>query len=106
MTGLWAPSLHEISFAVGINDSGQISGYSEADSGQRRAFLYSNGVMMDLGLPGSIGEHINNSGEVTGAAGHAFRWNNGLTTDLGTLGGLGSFGRAAQTRRRVSGGVA
>ena len=59
------------SAAFGINDSGEITGYSYNPSiGDMSAFLYSGGVMADLGgLPGypfSSGQCINATGEVAG----------------------------------------
>jgi probable HAF family extracellular repeat protein len=90
---------------VGINDSGQVVGYS-ARSGAEHAFLWDavNG-MQDLGtLPGgteSFATGINNSGQVVGRSGiagrfpaHAFLWDatHGMQ-DLGTLPG-GNFSEA------------
>ena len=82
-----------ISEGYGINDSGQVTGYSS------HAFLYSGGVMHDLGtLIGagalSEGDGINASGEVTGWSNafsgrfelvHAFIYSGGRMKDLGTL---------------------
>ena len=56
------------SCANGINDSGQIVGWSNY-SGQYQAFLYSDGVFTDLGTLGrtpSGAEGINNSGQIVG----------------------------------------
>src|SRR4051812_29780224 len=70
--------------ATAMNDSGQVTGYSNAISS--RAFLYSNGQMMNLGTLGgdiSQGYGINNIGQVTGmsftATGseHAFLYTSG-----------------------------
>jgi len=88
----------------GINASGQVAGYGIVgnDYEQTRAFLYSKGVMTDLGtLPGgtiAASSAINDAGQIAGYASvsatptyHAFRYDNGVMTDLGTLGGPNSF---------------
>jgi probable HAF family extracellular repeat protein len=87
--------------ADGINDSGQVVGVSSiAGETADHAFLYSGGVMRDLGtLPGfenSFGNGINDSGQVVGDSleptpdgdeTHAFLYSNGVMSDLGTLSG-------------------
>ena len=77
--------------ATGINDAVQVTGHSvvcDPYCGEH-AFLYSNGQMKDLGAGfGSIGNAINNLGQVTGqAAFGAFLYSNGQIQDLGTLPG-------------------
>lgn len=73
-----------------INKSGQIVGTSA-----NHAFLWSNGVMRDLGALGgsvSMAYSINDSGVVVGQAStaggemHAFVWQNGVMKDLGVAG--------------------
>ena len=88
------------SCAYGINDSGQIVGYSTTASGEyHHACLWSDGVMTDLGTLGgsnSYARGINDSGQVVGDSrtdsgeDHAFLWLDGDMTDLGTLGGSSS----------------
>jgi probable HAF family extracellular repeat protein len=83
------------SFGNAINNNGQVTGVSYAYSDYYyRAFLWSNGVMTDLGTLSdvSISYGINDSGQVTGTSGradgaysHAFLWSNGVMTDLNTL---------------------
>jgi len=77
-----------------VNDSGEVVGGSFG--GEPHAFLYSGGVMTDLGTLGggeSNGLGINNSGEAVGWAltadgsTHAFLHNGKMMIDLGTLGG-------------------
>ena len=78
--------------ANAINNAGQVTGSSE-----QGAFLYSNGIITDLGtLPGtggSVGYGINDAGQVTGSVattgeGHppeAFLYSNGVITSLSAL---------------------
>ena len=85
------------SFALGINNVGQVVGYSSTSFDLHlHAFLYSNRTMTDLGiLPGgdySQACAINDAGQVVGvattsSASHAFLYSNGTMTDLGTLPG-------------------
>ena len=86
-----------VSVATGVNDSGQVVGYSSTQSGAMEAFSYSSGVMTGLGfLPGgtrSWATGINASGQVVGygvnSSGHkeAFLYSGGVMTGLGTLPG-------------------
>jgi probable HAF family extracellular repeat protein len=58
------------SFALGINSSGQVTGFVRtANGGADQAYLYSGGVMTGLGTLGgtqSQGYGINDSGQVVG----------------------------------------
>jgi probable HAF family extracellular repeat protein len=78
----------------GINAAGQVTGMALNADGKERAFLYSSGVMLDLGTlldtptAWSYGFGINDAGQVTGTAdGHAFLYSAGTMIDLGTLRG-------------------
>ena len=83
------------SLANGINDAGQIIGWSHTLGGESHAFLYQNGVMDDLGTLGgseSFAYAINGAGQIVGGADttddllyHAVRWQNDEMLDLGTL---------------------
>ncbi len=89
------------SYAYGVNNSGQVVGYSETASGMPHAFLYSAGNMQDLGTFAggtySLAYGINNLGQVVGysetapSVPHAFLYSAGNMQDLGTLpGGVAS----------------
>ena len=85
-------------YAYGINNLGQIVGQSEVlgTPSTPHAFVYSNGVMTDLGTlgsgafaPTSSGQAINNQGQIAGYTTvsnathiHAFIYSGGVMTDL------------------------
>ena len=85
------------SSAGGMNNVGQVTGYSGLFNGapeaMPHAFSYSNGQMRDLGTLGgsdSFGHAIDNAGQVTGyslttsdLANHAFLYGEGQMRDLG-----------------------
>jgi len=102
--------------ASGINNSGQIIGNSTIGTTQYdNAFLYSGGVMKDLGTLGtsftsfSIATAINDSGQVVGYSSlnngqnHAFLYSGKAMTDLGTLGGQSSEAFAINNSGQVVG---
>jgi probable HAF family extracellular repeat protein len=103
--------------ALGINNKGQVVGWSAADDiGHQHAFLYKDGVMKDLGTLGggsnSWAYSINTSGQVVGyshtSSGeyHAFLYDESATTkmkDLGTLGGTNSSAYAINDSGQVVG---
>jgi probable HAF family extracellular repeat protein len=100
--------------AVAINSSGQVTGYAGTTGNTTsHAFLYSNGVMQDLGTLGgttSEGHAINDSGQVTGNADtdgdiafHAFLYSNNVMQDLGTLGGTASVPFGINSLGQVTG---
>ena len=85
--------------AEGINDAGQVAGWSEA-----RAFRLTGTTFTDLGVPvgfaGSFGSAINDSGQVaghlinaTGSSERIFRYTDGVGMVI--LGGNGAFNRAS-----------
>jgi probable HAF family extracellular repeat protein len=90
LSGAYAPSA-----ATAINNHGDIVGFSAIGLSSEHPFLYSQGLMQDLGtLGGSMGEAraINDAGEITGnsmtisnAEMHAFLYRDGRMIDLGGL---------------------
>jgi probable HAF family extracellular repeat protein len=92
-----------------VNGAGQVVGVSStANNGGNRAFLWSGGVMTDLGVLGlstfnnSEARSVNDLGQVVGVsstaagANHAFLWQNGSMVDLGVIpGGGGTISSAA-----------
>ena len=79
---------------TGINNSGEVIGNAQAESGGSQAVVYSNGTLSNLGPPGSYASGINDYGEVVGyssmadGAFHAFVYSGGVLKDLGTFGGV------------------
>jgi probable HAF family extracellular repeat protein len=90
-----------LAFATWINDAGEVVGLSATlDDQFDHAFLWRDGVMTDLGTPGtdpdSQARSINSSGQVVGGSFmsdptgattdlHGFLWENGSIVDLNTL---------------------
>jgi probable HAF family extracellular repeat protein len=81
--------------AWAINNSGEVAGHSNLAGGPRRAFLFSGGVLTDLGTLGgteSGARAINDAGQIAGWAKtsvgstHAFLRTAGAMQDLGTFG--------------------
>ncbi len=102
------------SYGFGINNSGQVTGYSTIVNGSgNHAFLYSSGRLSDLGTLGgssSYGYGINDSAQVVGestitgeSATHAFLYSGAGMSDLGTLGGTSSHGYAINNSGLVTG---
>ncbi len=80
--------------AMSVNFFGNVVGYSYLDSDNRHAFLYSNGLMKDIGSFGgySSATGINNWGIIAGFSSndvfgraHAFIYENGVMEDINPL---------------------
>jgi len=106
------------SYALGLNQVGDVTGYEWANGGVSHAFLWHNGVMSDLGTLGgnySYAYAVNDAGQVVGVSDstetdvngnqlqHAFLWQNGGMTDLGTLGGTTSRAYAINASGQIVG---
>jgi probable HAF family extracellular repeat protein len=103
--------------AWGINNLGEVVGWSYSDGGNGltgvHGFIYSDAAgLVDLTPESDTGyaEDINDAGQVTGyrtASGgvyHAFRWQEGAFADLGVLSGMAhSFGWAINESGQVAG---
>jgi probable HAF family extracellular repeat protein len=100
------------SYALRINEAGQVGGWSENSAGREHAFFWENGVMTDLGTLGGritrFGD-MNEAGQLVGGSWtsseqyHGFLWSHGGMTDLGTLGGPNSFAAAINDAGQVVG---
>ena len=103
------------SFANGVNNRGQVVGWSWTKDRQAHAFLWESGSMRDLGtLAGydtSSARAINDRGQIVGDAtsrssldrARAFLWESETMRDLGTLGGKRSHAVAINNRGQVVG---
>jgi probable HAF family extracellular repeat protein len=106
------------SYAFGINEAGKVVGaasLNESPEGaEEHPFLYSGGVMSDLGTLGGPYAHavdINDADKVVGSSTtnaeaierHAFLYSGGQMEDLGTLGGTSSFATGINEADQVVG---
>jgi probable HAF family extracellular repeat protein len=100
--GIWAPGCEveracADAEAIAINDEGVVVGWSDDSSRLRRAVVWANGELRDLGVyPGEQtgAVAINEALQIAGHHGppygitRGFRWESGAAQDLGTLGGM------------------
>jgi probable HAF family extracellular repeat protein len=110
--------------ALDINNNNEVVGQAYlAGDNVYHAFLYSGGVMTDLGVDGctypsartSWAFRINDSGQIAGQScfslprgptDRAFLYDAGVMTELGTLGGTGSQARGINNLGHVAGSAA
>ncbi len=112
-----APLLGDVSSgATGINDGGEVVGWSEDAFGTRRAFLWQDGTISELLTPPNVvtstANAINDSGIIVGTAEfddgsiHAVAWDNLVFIDLtpaADFGDGGCFGLNTSANRLVGG---
>lgn len=86
---LWDPGINDVglaafgpgySYALKINDSGQVVGSSDSAG----SYVWQNGEATVLGA-GGIATDINNRGQVVGSADVPFLWEDGVVRDLNDL---------------------
>lgn len=102
---------HEFGQGNDLNNRGDAVGFAYAGNlgTNTHAFLYTNGVMADIGTLGggfSYAWGINDNRVVVGEAflpngkTHAFRWENGTMQDLGLLPGTGEYSAATDINNK------
>lgn len=101
------------STATSVNSDGEAVGMAMVNSTNYHAFLYSGGVMTDIGtLGGTVSEatSINDAGMIAGHAStdgtsqtHAFLYNGGVMTDINPFGSSQSYGRDINNQGQVIG---
>jgi probable HAF family extracellular repeat protein len=105
----------EFSFASGINNAGQVIGFSEHSDGSYYAFMGTGGSPTNLGTLGGNSDAlgINNHGQVVGHLsadccsdlGSAFLYSGGTLTDLGRFGRPGSLASGINDSGQIVGWV-
>lgn len=95
----------DFALANGINNRGEIVGYSETSiDDEFHAFLWRNGRMTDLGMVEgqsfSGAEAINDKGVIVGESGGPVVWRNGVPTALRKVPGADDFGNALDVNER------
>ena len=101
--------------ARGLNDLGQVVGWSKDALGRHQAFLWQSNNMAGLGFlsAGTLSDAyaINENGEVTGYSyvsptnWHGFLYISNSLVDIGTLGGPSSWGYAINGQGDITGGA-
>ena len=101
------------SAGYGINNLGQVSGYSDTtNNAAREAVLFSNGAITDLGTLGddpSYGYSVSNIADVTGYSltltedYHAYLYSNGIMHDIPGVNGTSSEGHCINNFDQIAG---
>ncbi len=86
------------SYAYGLSAAALVVGSASTDAGDRQAFLFQDGVLIDLGAPDGFARAnvvaVNDSAHVVGTVTdihqeqYAYLWDDGVWTPLGSHGGL------------------
>lgn len=101
-------------FGTSIGDNGHVVGRFSGEADQYHAFLWRDGVMIDIGSLGgglTLAQGVNDGGMVVGlslsssGAERAFAEYDGVMVDLGTLGGASSVARAVNADGVITGGA-
>jgi probable HAF family extracellular repeat protein len=86
--------------ATGINNAGTIVGNLQNDAGYQNAFVYQNGVVLNLGTPSgqhSFAQGINNSNQVVGHIGTSYSSSRAFLAEGGPMVDLNSLLPATNT---------
>jgi probable HAF family extracellular repeat protein len=116
MTALIPKMTYPKAWMEDMNESATVVGGTEVHHSGVHAFVYSNGVMTDLGAPDggeSWAYGVNNSDDVVGTLWgsdsstftHAFLYRDGVLQDLGTFGGVRSGASGIDNNGRIVGYV-
>ena len=92
--------------AVGINNAGQVAGFTATFNGPTHAAIWNGATEIDVSsnYNSSEAHAINNAGRVVGIGpDHAFLWDGATTIDLGTLGGNASSADAINDAGVIAG---
>jgi probable HAF family extracellular repeat protein len=104
-----ASSVCNCFFAAGISENGAVTGYYFGTAGERRGFVWQNGVIRDVGgVSGTdhVALAVNDSGVSVGFGDAlAFRSLNGVVTDLPSMGGPYGVARAINNAGVIAGQI-